>query len=571
MNARPSDINCQTILIDGTIADRRALSARRKHVGLWIVGLTLAFLAPSLASWQTAYAQQASVEVAAAVDDVARVLEQGAMLERDRRWAEAMNHYESALKLHPGRPDLVEKHSLARAHYDVSRRYSDQSFTNAIRVFTERDALAVLEEVLEKVHTHYVTPPNWQQVLSGGSLNVEVALSEPDFLKHNNQNISKSQQQWLTSEVRRMAREITVQDRAQLLQAIATVAHASEANSGVSPASVVMEYTSAATAMLDDYSSFLTGQQMDEVFSQIEGNFVGLGVELKTEPAGLLIVNVIPGGPAEQGGIRAGDRIVEVDNHTVKTATPDQLADMLRGAENSLVRVVLQDSENRLRELRLARKRVEVPSVDEVKMLDTDRGVGYFRITSFQKTTSRDVDAALWKLHDQGMRSLVIDLRGNPGGLLKASVDVADKFVMDGLIVATRGRSAREDFDHKGQVVGTWRVPLVLLIDGDSASASEILAGAVRDHRRGTVVGETSYGKGSVQGIFPLTTANLGVRLTTAKWYTPAGHAISGHGITPDITVRTTAKPVNGKLLPLADDAILRAALQVARSQSKMP
>lgn len=571
MNARPSDINCQTILNDGTIAERRAPSARRKHVGLWIVGLTLAFLAPSLASWQTAYAQQASVEVAAAVDDVARVLEQGAMLERDRRWAEAMNHYESALKLHPGRPDLVEKHSLARAHYDVSRRYSDQSFTNAIRVFTERDALAVLEEVLEKVHTHYVTPPNWQQVLSGGSLNVEVALSEPDFLKHNNQNISKSQQQWLTSEVRRMAREITVQDRAQLLQAIATVAHASEANSGVSPASVVMEYTSAATAMLDDYSSFLTGQQMDEVFSQIEGNFVGLGVELKTEPAGLLIVNVIPGGPAEQGGIRAGDRIVEVDNHTVKTATPDQLADMLRGAENSLVRVVLQDSENRLRELRLARKRVEVPSVDEVKMLDTDRGVGYFRITSFQKTTSRDVDAALWKLHDQGMRSLVIDLRGNPGGLLKASVDVADKFVMDGLIVATRGRSAREDFDHKGQVVGTWRVPLVLLIDGDSASASEILAGAVRDHRRGTVVGETSYGKGSVQGIFPLTTANLGVRLTTAKWYTPAGHAISGHGITPDITVRTTAKPVNGKLLPLADDAILRAALQVARSQSKMP
>ena len=538
--------------------------------------LSLATTASLLAIFsapQVAYAQAplAGAPVATSVDDVARVLEQGAVLERDRRWAEAMNHYESALKLHPGRPDLVEKLSLARAHYDVSRRYSDASFTGAIRTFTERDSLAVLEEVLEKVHLHYVTPPNWQQVLTSGSLNLEVALTEPDFLKHNNQNLTAEQRDWLSAESRRLASAAPIQDRKQLLTAIAALAEASERRTGVAASAVVMEYTSGATAMLDEYSSFLTGQQMDEVFSQIEGNFVGLGVELKTEPQGLLIINVIPGGPAEQGGIRPQDRIVEVDQYTTQNATPDQLADLLRGAEGSMVRVVLQAPDMRLRELKLTRKRVEVPSVDEIKMLDTDRGVGYFRITSFQKTTSRDVDAALWKLHDQGMRSLVIDLRGNPGGLLKASVDVADKFVMDGLIVATRGRSAREDFDHKGQVVGTWRVPLVLLIDGDSASASEILAGAIRDHRRGTVVGETSYGKGSVQGIFPLASANVGVRLTTAKWYTPSGQAISGQGVQPDITVRTTAKPANGKLLPISEDAMLRAALQVARSQAKAP
>ena len=168
------------------------------------------------------------------------------------------------------------------------------------------------------------------------------------------------------------------------------------------------------------------------------------------------------------------------------------------------------------------------------------------------------------------MRSLVIDLRGNPGGLLKAGVDVADKFVMDGMIVATRGRSPREDFDHKGQVVGTWRVPLVILVDHDSASASEILAGAIQDHRRGSIVGEKSYGKGSVQGIFPLNTSNVGVRLTTAKWYTPAGQPISGNGVSPDVTVRTAAKPAGEADVAAAatptEDAILRAGLQISRA-----
>jgi carboxyl-terminal processing protease len=250
---------------------------------------------------------------------------------------------------------------------------------------------------------------------------------------------------------------------------------------------------------------------------------------------------------------------------------------MLRGADGSQVEVVARNPAGETRRLSLTRRRVEVPSVEQVKIVDSQYGIGYFKLTSFQKTTSRDVDAALWKLHEQGMKYLIIDLRGNPGGLLKAAVDVADKFVFEGLIVSTRGRSPREDFDHKGEQAGTWRVPLILLIDHDSASASEILAGAIRDHKRGTVVGIKSYGKGSVQGIFPLTAANVGVRLTTAKWFTPSGQAISGQGIAPDVAVQIAAKTVDG-LPPLEGaaeppvaaapaDAILQAGLQVARAQ----
>jgi carboxyl-terminal processing protease len=281
-----------------------------------------------------------------------------------------------------------------------------------------------------------------------------------------------------------------------------------------------------------------------------------------------LIVSLIPGGPAALGGMQTGERIVAVDRRTTADATPDALADMLRGAEGSVVEVVVQDALEHNRTLRLTRKRVEVPSVVDVKMVDRDAGIGYFKLTSFQKTTSRDVDAALWSLRDQGMQHLIIDVRGNPGGLLKAAVDVADKFVMDGLIVATRGRSAREDFDHRGQISGTWRVPLVVLIDHDSASASEIFAGAIRDHRRGTIVGVKSYGKGSVQGIFPLAAANVGVRLTTAKWYTPAGQAISGAGVTPDVEVKIANRLQSGTDKPIVqEDVILAAGVKVVKDQ----
>jgi carboxyl-terminal processing protease len=155
--------------------------------------------------------------------------------------------------------------------------------------------------------------------------------------------------------------------------------------------------------------------------------------------------------------------------------------------------------------------------------------------------------------------------------LLNASVEVADKFLTSGTIVSTRGRSAREDYDYQAHNVGTWRVPLVVLVDEDSASASEIFAGAIRDHRRGTVVGQRSYGKGSVQGIFPLSRYKSGIRLTTAKFYSPSGQPISNRGVTPDIVVSAksqhmVARPTSdGNLVPGAEDPTLEAALKVAR------
>ena len=208
-------------------------------------------------------------------------------------------------------------------------------------------------------------------------------------------------------------------------------------------------------------------------------------------------------------------------------------------------------------------------------MLDTGTidgayGIGYIRLASFQKNTNKDLDAALWNLHRLGMRSLILDLRGNPGGLLTAAVAVADKFLTQGNIVSTRGRNPQEAFRYDAHRAGTWRVPQVVLIDGDSASASEILAAAIRHYRRGTVVGCRSYVKGSVQGIFPLSTAGTGIRLTTAKFYSPAGQPISHVGVDADIVVQQAARVTTdgSQALPKArSDAALNAAVSAARRQ----
>ena len=534
--------------------------------------LLAACTAPQLARGQEAAPAPVKVE---ATDDLAKVFEQGAKLERERRWADALSHYEDANRHHPNQPDIVKKLSLARAHYDVCRRYSDSSFAATLDGLTQQDAIGVYDEVLLKINTHYVHQPNWQELFNRGRNSLEVALSEAPFIERNLAKLSPPEVASLKQELQRLVGAAVINDRRRAIDTVYSVAASLQQKFGLRAQAVILEFTCGATGSLDDYSSFLTSSQMEEVFSQIEGNFVGLGVELKTEPTGLNIVNVISVGPAFEAGIRPGDRIVSVDGKTPKQISPDAMADMLRGEEGTQVRVEVLGKNGQTRSLLISRRRVEVPSVDDVKMIDEEYHIGYFKLTSFQKTTPRDVDAALWKLHEKGMRSLVIDLRGNPGGLLKAAVDVADKFVMDGMIVATRGRSPREDFDHKGQIVGTWRVPLVILMDHDSASASEILAGAIQDHRRGSIVGEKSYGKGSVQGIFPLNISGVGVRLTTAKWYTPAGQPISGNGVSPDVAVRTAAKPAVGSELAVsanaappaaAEDAILRAGLQVSRA-----
>ena len=499
---------------------------------------------------------------------VTQLLQRGQDLETQQRWGEALAHYEEALRDYPEKSELWDRLTRARMHYDLTRRYEDTSFMTWVQKLNERDAQDVYSEVLQKIESYYVKQPSWQELAQRGLDNLDIALSSPAFRQANQIRGTDETVQTFCQQIQRRMKATTVRNRREACEVAGNVARLAEQQLGLRPAATVLEFTSGAACALDQYSCFLTSGQLNEVFSQIEGNFVGLGIELRAQEKSLLIVNVLPGGPASAAGVRNGERIIEINGLPVSQVRGDEAADMLKGPEGSAVEIVLRNAAGAQRRLRVVRRRVEVPSVQDVKIADRQYGIGYLKLTSFQKTTNREFDEALWQLHREGMRSLIVDVRANPGGLLPAAVEVADKFVTSGTIVSTRGRNTHEDFDYQAHAVGTWSVPLVVLIDGDTASASEIFAGAIHDHRRGTVVGQRSYGKGSVQGIFALNASKAGVRLTTAKFFSPGGHAISNNGVYPDVVVRTAKKPVaeGQNQIASAEDATLAAGLQVARN-----
>lgn len=536
--------------------------------GRWIL-LALALLclvAPASAQVRiVAPATQATSTVAPV--DVDGVLRRTTELEAQRRWGEALSVYEEALRDHPEQRALGVRHSVAKIHYDLGRRYNDSSFLRSLTTLPERQALALYSELLQKIESHYVSQPDWSGLIQRGTQDLEIALVEQPFVDRHLRGRSDAQLQAFVAQLRRLIASRPVRTRQQAIDTVSSVSQLAQQQLQLSPTAVTLEYACGAIGALDTYSAYLTSDQLNDVYSQIEGNFVGLGIELKAGGGDLTIVKVITGSPAERAGILSGDRIAEVDGKRTADMTTDQAADLLQGAEGSIVQLVVIGTNNVQRKLSVRREHVEVPSVDDVKIINRESGIGYLKLTCFQKTTSRDLDAALWKLNRQGMQCLIIDLRGNPGGLLTSSVEVADKFLEEGVIVSTRGRNALEDFNYTAHKAGTWRVPLVVLIDDESASASEIFAGAIRDHRRGELVGKRSYGKGSVQGIFPLSLAGSGVRLTTAKFYSPSGQAISNVGVTPNRVSRTVAKPIAGSqvaTIVAPDDEALKDAIDAA-------
>ncbi|MEM7456803.1 MAG: S41 family peptidase [Planctomycetota bacterium] len=513
-----------------------------------------------------AYAPESNVAVEPSgleVASPATYLQRGRELEQSGLWGEALALYQQGLKEFPDSENLGQRRSIARIHFDLDRRYSDSSFLQTISETSAQKALNVYSEVLLRIQSYYVDEPQWSQLAGFGLSSLEVALRDPDFRslnlpRANDQAIERS-----LDSLKQQLRQYPASTRHDVYVIAGTAARIMESEIGLKQQATVYEFVCGAISALDPYSAFMSSNQYNETMSQIEGNFVGLGVELRTHADHLEIVSVIKGGSADAGGMERGDRIIAVNNISVSESGSERAADALRGVEGSYVRIEI-DRGGIPTDLNLERRRVEIPSVDNVSIIDPGAGVGYIQLTNFQKTTARDFDAALWQLQRQGMQTLIVDVRGNPGGLLKAAVEVADRFIRQGVIVSTKGRNPLEDFTHRAQAAGTWRVPLVVLIDENSASASEIFAAAIRDHGAGEIVGNQSYGKGSVQGIFPLNVSGGGVRLTTARFYSPSGQAISQVGVKADYTVTETARPdESGERLE--NDAGLRIAVGVAR------
>ena len=527
------------------------------------------------------YAQQASTHPSPIVSDVADAqLRTGIEHEQNQRWLEAIQHYEAASRRFPDHAELKRRLLISRLHYDVLRRCLDVAMHDNLKQASVQDVLELYSEVLARLEMSYVDPLEMTQLVRGGTAYLEVALTEPKFVNAFLPGQDPQAIEQFRTSIHRLTLARTVNNRFDARSIVASAAATAEKQIGLNPTITVMQFVFGAVGLLDPYSSFLSTTELNEVESQIEGNFVGLGIALKPHEVPLQVLSVIPNGPAMEAGLQPGDAIIEIGSSRCEEVGAERAADLLRGPERSHVRLLI-DREGTTFERVVARRRVEVPSIEDVSLIDPAAGVAYLKISSFQKTTANELDEALWSLHRQGMQNLIIDLRGNPGGWLDAAVAVADRFIQEGGIVSTRGKNGIENQNYTANRSGTWQVPLILLIDHESASASEILAGAINDNRRGLLVGSTSYGKGSVQGLFHTKALSSGIRLTVSKFYSPTGAAISERGVQPNIPVevelpteRMVSKPIIGgdgaalKPATANGDKVLQVAIEQARNRN---
>ena len=287
---------------------------------------------------------------------------------------------------------------------------------------------------------------------------------------------------------------------------------------------------------LDPHSSYMAPDDFKELQEETKGSFSGIGIEITIKDAILTVVSPIEGTPAFKAGIRAGDQIIGIGGASTKNMTLMQAVKKLRGKKGSKVTItVYHPADQSFRDLTLAR---DIIPLHSVKSMNLAPDLLYVRISNFQAATTAEVRKALHRAHKQGrLRGLVLDLRDNPGGLLDQAVKVSDIFLDAGVIVSTRGRDKEQDMIFKAHKNSqAMRFPMVVLVNGGSASASEIVAGALKDHGRAIICGTVTFGKGSVQTIIPMADG-AGIRLTTARYYTPSGASIQETGIQPDVVV----------------------------------
>ncbi|SHL20384.1 S41 family peptidase [Phytopseudomonas punonensis] len=305
---------------------------------------------------------------------------------------------------------------------------------------------------------------------------------------------------------------------------------------------------------LDPHSAYLDPKAFAELQESTSGEFGGLGIEVGTEDGFIKVVSPIDDTPASKAGIHPGDLIVKIDGKPTKGQSMMEAVESMRGKAGSKIVLTLVREGGKPFDVELTRAVIKVTSVRS-QMIDP--GYGYIRVTQFQVNTGEEVGKALNKLRKENgkkLSGLVLDLRNNPGGVLQSAVEVADHFLKQGLIVYTKGRIPNSELRFSADPLDASEgVPLVVLINGGSASASEIVAGALQDHKRGIVMGTDSFGKGSVQTVLPLNN-DRALKITTALYFTPNGRSIQAQGIVPDVEV------ARAKLTRESDDPSLKEA-----------
>ncbi len=441
------------------------------------------------------------------------------------------DRYEPPQDSRPKTPTLNQK---------LSARYTNQTSIRFAQGLSSNQGLALFREVSTLIDQRHLSPKSYADRVRQGARSLSAALDNTAFQSAMRPVGSSGQIESFRSQLNQLAGR-TIRTRGEAEQVLASAMRLGQ-SIGLRPGVVAFEFTNGSIESLDVYSGLdpsltrvsgsvdsplRTAQSLDDQY------MTGVGIEVKKHDDGLLIVRALRGGPAAEAGILSGDVIREINGRSIRGIDLNTSVSMIGQSNQTRLRVYREDRGTGT--FTVTRRRFRVYTVNDVKMVDRQSGVGYLHLNKFARNSAAEMEQAIRELQSQGMRSLVVDVRGNPGGLLTTAIEVSDKFLKCGRIVATRGRLRTDNSVEAATANGTWDMPLVVLVDGDSASASEIFAAAIQENGRGIVVGQKSYGKGTVQTHFPLPSGLGTVRLTTAKFYSPSDREMAGAGVTPDV------------------------------------
>lgn len=456
--------------------------------------------------------------------------------------------------------------SVTDGQAKISSRFSDSKMLSFLSRTNMQQLASVYLETSQMIDARHVSPISYRERVQGATQNVINALQNETFLRVNGASMRLDQIQAVQNELWSMVQSQPAQTANEAVGVMQFAADLVNRRLGIRREAVALEFLNGTLDTMDKFSAFMPessgvspGAEIDLIRTAgLEEKIVGVGVELQQHAQGAELAGVVENSPASELGLLPGDIIIAVDMQSMVGRNLNEIADRIGGRAGTTVTVdILRDG----RKFRgtMVRRQVYVGSVSGTTMIDSQNRIGYIKLKQFSESSAEDLEKALWTLHNQGMKSLILDLRGNPGGLLDESIDVANLFLPCGTIVSTKGRNASDNSSETATYEKTWAVPMVVLVDENSASASEILAAAIQENQRGVLVGRNSYGKGTVQTHFPMRTVPATLKLTTAKFYSPTGREMAGAGVHPDVPVQVTTTGYRG----LQNDADVQTAVQV--------
>ena len=470
--------------------------------------------------------------------------------------------FESEIEHDPLTPALPRRSggSEADALFEkITLRYQNPSIVRSVRSLSADQAMRLYREVSAQTDSRHLEPSTYDLRVRRALRNLGLALDNPAFTKALRIPADSFQAAGFRDFLSRTWDRLKVDGRSNAEQILQSVMHKGQSVRGLSPGVIAFEFANATVDTLDKFSALEPAEPSQSPSAALESRMVGIGVEVKHHEDGLLVVRALRSGPAAEAGLQADDIITAINRRSIAGMPISQSVDLIKGRSGSSVALQISRSGHGTRTFTLTRRQFRIWTVNDVRMVaGTD--VGYVNLSQFAQTSVQELDQALKQLHRSGMKSLILDLRGNPGGLLATCVDISNRFLACGTIVSTKGRLESDAMHESATLRRTWSIPLVVLIDGDSASASEIFAAAIQENGRGVVVGEKSYGKGTVQTHFSLESISGNLRLTTARFYSPNGRPMSGTGVTPDVRVTDEDGVAN-------DDRVLDRALQIVQSR----